>query len=52
MGQIKHSQRSEPSVLTGGVQGPTLGPLVGSRGEALVGVQGAEPPKASEFYLF
>ena len=38
MGQIKRSERSECSVITGGVQGPALGPLVG--------VQGAKPPEA------
>ena len=32
--------------LAGGVQGPALGPLVGSRGNAPVGVEGAKPPEA------
>ena len=38
--------------ITNGVQGPTLGPLVGSKGNTPVGVQGEEPPEALEFYLF
>ena len=32
-----------------GVQGPAVGPLVGSRGNAPVGVQGAKPPEAPGF---
>ena len=28
-----------------GIQGPDQGPLVGSRGTALAGIQGAEPPE-------
>ena len=51
--------RREPSrahssarAITGWVQGPALGPLVGSRGNAPAGVQGSEPLEALEFYLF
>ena len=41
----KYSIASEASGW-GGVQGPFFGPLVGSRGKTLAGVQGAEPPEA------
>ena len=37
------------SPIAGGIQGLTLGPLVGSRGNAPVGVQGALPPEAPGF---
>ena len=46
-----HSMRGSVSdlALTGGVQGPALGPLVGSRGKVPAGVQGEEPPEAHGF---
>ena len=42
-------KKIERSVLAGGVQGPALRPLVGSRGKAPAGVKGAEPPEAPGF---
>ena len=41
------AMRSEQaSALRPGIQGPAQGPLVGSRGNAPVGVKGAKPPEA------
>ena len=37
------------SPIAGGIQGPALGPLVGSRGNTPVGVQGAEAPGFQKF---
>ena len=44
---LRGSVTTEP--IAGGVQGPALGPLVGSRGEAPAGFQGAVPPEAPGF---
>ena len=50
MKEVESSERSERSVLTGGVQGSVLGPLVGSIGATpLAGVQGAEPLEVARF---
>ena len=38
--------------LTGGVQGPALRPLVGSRGNALTGFQGTAPRKLLGLSVF
>ena len=45
-------ERSERSVLTAWGPGAAQGPLVGSRGNASSGVQGAEPPEAPGFSGF
>ncbi len=48
--RAQHARRARSAKpLPGGVQGPALGPLVGSRGNAPVGVQGAKPPEAPGF---
>ena len=43
---MRSEQASVASALRPGVQGPAQGPLVGSRGNAPVGVKGAKPPEA------
>ena len=43
---MRSEQARVASALRPGVQGPAQGPLVGSRGNALVGVKGAKPPEA------
>ena len=43
---MRSEQVSVASALRPGVQGPAQGPLVGSRGNAPVGVKGAKPPEA------
>ena len=43
---MRSEQASVGSALRPGVQGPAQGPLVGSRGNAPVGVKGAKPPEA------
>ena len=43
---MRSEQASVASALRPGVQGPAQGPLVGSRGNAPVGVKGVKPPEA------
>ena len=48
-----HRERVSAKPLTGGVQGPALGPLAGGpEAKPLAGVQGAEPPEALGFWTF
>ena len=47
---MRSEQASVASALWPGVQGPAQGPLVGSRGNAPVGVKGAKPPKLLGLY--
>ena len=50
--QVERSERSERSVLTAWGPGARSRALVGSRGNAPAGVQGAEPPEAPGFSGF
>ena len=51
--KLERSERSEQSVNQRGVQGPAVGPLVGSKGNTPGGgVHGAEPPEAQRFQTF
>ena len=51
-GETQIERAAAARAITGGVQGPALGPLVGSGGNTPAGVHGAEPPETLGFYIF